>query len=78
MSGARSSPLDMLTAAERDLLRPARAAFVAPMPPTLTADHFCDPDRLFERKLDEVLDRAPLPRVQLRRKRDTSQGWPDI
>jgi bifunctional non-homologous end joining protein LigD len=47
-------PLHLLTDAERRLLRPARAAFVAPMLATLTDDRFSDPAWVYERKLDGI------------------------
>jgi DNA ligase D-like protein (predicted ligase) len=45
---------DDLDDADRALLRPASAAFVAPMLATLTEDRFTDPAWIFERKLDGV------------------------
>jgi bifunctional non-homologous end joining protein LigD len=48
------NPLAVLEPVERELLRPASGGFVAPMLATLTADHFSDPDWIFERKLDGV------------------------
>jgi bifunctional non-homologous end joining protein LigD len=49
-----TSLLDGLDDADRGRLKPAPAAFVAPMLATLTADRFSDPDWIFERKLDGV------------------------
>jgi len=46
--------LDRLADAERARLRPARAAFVAPMLATLTDDRFSDPAWVYERKLDGI------------------------
>ena len=52
--GPVTSLLDGLDDADRGRLKPAPAAFVAPMLATLTADRFSDPDWIFERKLDGV------------------------
>ena len=49
-----TSLLDGLDDADRGRLKPAAAAFVAPMLATLTAERFSDPDWIFERKLDGV------------------------
>lgn len=51
---ATTDPLDLLDPDERAGLRPAAARFVSPMLATLTADHFSDPEWLYERKLDGV------------------------
>jgi DNA ligase D-like protein (predicted ligase) len=50
-----SDPFDVLSAAERDLLRPAPIPrFVAPMKAVLVDTPFSDPAWIFERKLDGV------------------------
>jgi len=46
--------LDTLDDDERAHVKPSRAAFVAPMLATLTAERFTDPAWIFERKLDGV------------------------
>jgi len=46
--------LDDLDPADRALVTPAKAGFVAPMLATLTQDRFTDPAWIFERKLDGV------------------------
>ena len=50
-----SDPFDVLSAAERDLLRPAPVpGFVAPMKAVLSDAPFSDPAWIFERKLDGI------------------------
>ncbi|WP_433503459.1 non-homologous end-joining DNA ligase [Pseudonocardia halophobica] len=51
---ATTDPLDLLDPDERAGVRPAEARFVGPMLATLTADHFSDPEWIYERKLDGV------------------------
>lgn len=76
------SPLDLLTSDERELLRPGETGFVAPMLATLTADHFSDPDWVFERKLDGV--RAVVVRdgdgthLFSRNHKDMTGGYPEL
>ena len=46
--------LDRLDDAQRGRLRRGKAAFVPPILVTLTAEHFSDPDWIFERELDGI------------------------